>query len=167
MSNSDSSSPLGLAAEVEKLLKLPQHLCKVRGNCCRIATFKGLLKWDALVELAKEDSQEGEMARDFKTLFVPYEDEKDVEKLSPEFYERLRAKAVEHGKDPENIGYYRCRFVLESGQCGVHEDRPGGCRAYPFPHKHTIYHPGCGFEQQGLENWRKIQKILTYLGMDA
>ena len=50
---SGNATPLGLAAEVERLLKMPEHLCKPRGICCRVATFKGSLSHTELLALAE------------------------------------------------------------------------------------------------------------------
>lgn len=161
-------SPLGFAREVEALMKLPQHLCKQRGTCCRIATFKGSLSFDEIKALAADPTAQGhESARDFASVFIPYESQAQVQEMAGEFVERVRAVAERKGQDPDTITFFKCKFVLEDGRCGVHEDRPLGCRVYPFPHKSTIYHPGCGFEQQGVKNWERIVEIMQTLGMDS
>ncbi|MBX2859961.1 MAG: YkgJ family cysteine cluster protein [Vampirovibrio sp.] len=161
----DPNSPLGYANEVERLLKMPQHLCKQRGICCRVATFKGNMGIDEIRQLAAEDTQAAEMARDFLSIFLPYESEEAVREVASEFVDRVREKTSEKNNNPDNVTYFHCKFVLEDGRCGVHEDRPIGCRTYPFPYKDTLYHPGCGFEQQGKANWQKIQAILDTLGL--
>lgn len=163
--SSGEESPFGLAKEVEQLMKLPQHLCKQRGICCRVATFKGSLGVPEIQELAKEDSLQGEMARDFLSIFEPYPTLAEVQALAAEFVERVRASAAAKGRDPDQTDFFGCRFVLPDGRCGVHEDRPVGCRTYPFPHEKMIYHPGCGFEQQGKQNWARIKEILESLGL--
>lgn len=163
----DLPSPLGLAREVERLMKLPQHLCKQRGTCCRIATFKGSLSFDEIKALAADPNAPGhESARDFASVFLPYESQAEVREMASEFVDRVRAVAEQKGQDPDTISFFKCKYVLEDGRCGVHEDRPLGCRVYPFPHKSTIYHPGCGFEQQGTHNWERIEAIMRSLGMD-
>jgi Fe-S-cluster containining protein len=156
-------SPLGLAQEVANLMKLPQHLCKQRGICCRVATFKGSLNVEAIQSLATEQTVEGEMARDFLSVFLPYESQAEVRTLANEFVERVRERAAEKGQNPDETTFFHCRYVLEDGRCGVHEDRPEGCRTYPFPHKDTLFHPGCGFEQQAKSNWARIEEIVQFL----
>jgi Fe-S-cluster containining protein len=159
-------SPLGLAREVERLMKLPQHLCKQRGICCKIATFKGSLNFEDIKALAADPTAPGhESARDFASIFLPYESQAEVRAMADEFVERVRAMAERKGQDPDQVSFFKCKYVLEDGRCGVHEDRPLGCRVYPFPHKSTIYHPGCGFEQQGMQNWSRIETIMRSLGM--
>ncbi|MBY0402967.1 MAG: YkgJ family cysteine cluster protein [Cyanobacteria bacterium] len=174
----DLESPLGLAKQVEQLLKMPQSLCKQRGICCRVATFKGSLSFDEIKALAQpikptenRDEEESSdeilqgMARDFVSVFLPYPSQEVVKELAPEFVDRIRSKASEKGQNPDAVSFFHCKYVLEDGRCGVHEDRPVGCRTYPFPHENTIFHPGCGFEKQGAENWNQIKKILDALGL--
>lgn len=169
--NSDSGqveSPLGFAREVEQLMKMPQHLCKQRGICCRVATFKGSLSYRHILALAANPEAEGhESARDFSSVFLPYDSQAQVREIASEFVDRVRAVAEGKGQNPDEISFFKCKYVLDDGRCGVHEDRPVGCRVYPFPHKSTIYHPGCGFEKQGGQNWARIQEILEILGISA
>lgn len=147
-------------------MKLPQHLCKQRGQCCRVATFKGSLSYEDILALAANPEAEGhESARDFASIFVPYESQAQVNEIAAEFVDRVRTTAQSKGQDPDQVSFFKCKYVLADGRCGVHEDRPVGCRMYPFPHRNTIYHPGCGFEQQGQENWARIEAILNQLGM--
>jgi Fe-S-cluster containining protein len=165
MSDLEQITPeMSLAEQVERLMKLPQHLCHRRGNCCRVANFKGMLREEEIRTLALEDTHEGEMARDFLSLFTPIS-LSEVETASPGFLERILEKATPKGLTAQDVGFFRCRFVLEDGRCGVHEDRPVGCRVYPFPHENTIFHPGCGFEAQAKENWKHIHAILSGLGI--
>lgn len=164
----ETESPLGIAQEVQNLLKMPQHLCKQRGICCKVATFKGSLSYEGIQALAADPAADGsESARDFVSVFLPYESQAAVREVADEFVDRVRDFAQSKGQNPDEITFFHCKYVLEDGRCGVHEDRPIGCRVYPFPHKNTIYHPGCGFEQQGKQNWARISEILTHLGIDS
>ncbi len=166
-SESELASPLGLATRVESLLKMPQSLCKQRGICCKVATFKGSLSYEEILEKAKDpDAENHEMARDFASIFEPYESQEAVREIADGFVDRVRSVAASKDQDPDSVSFFKCKLVLDDGRCGVHEDRPVGCRMYPFPHKNTIYHPGCGFEKQGAQNWAEIETILTSLGID-
>ncbi len=147
-----------LGQKIHQLMRLPQSHCKQRGNCCRVATFKGTLSYSELVALAESDDEDATNAREFLTLFEPYQSVEAVQEVAPLFVERV-FEAVEQ---PEKVTFFKCRFVAEDGRCQIHEDRPTGCRVYPFPHAKTIYHPGCGFEQKGTENWNKIQDISQF-----
>ena len=164
---SSAESPLGLAAEVEGLMKMPQALCKQRGICCRVATFKGSLSYEDICAAAKDQGHENhEMAADFAAVFLPYPNQAAVREIADEFVDRVRASAVSKGNNPDEVSFFHCKYVMDDGRCGVHEDRPVGCRTYPFPHKNTIFHPGCGFESQGRANWQRIEEILASLGID-
>jgi Fe-S-cluster containining protein len=145
----------GLGKKIQELFKLPQSLCKTRGNCCRVATFKGTLNYQDIVALANSDESDATNAQEFLTLFVPYETVEEVIAIAPQFVDRVQEK------NPDS-SFFHCRFLADDGRCLIHEDRPTGCRVYPFPHENTIYHPGCGFEKKGVENWRKIQDIQNY-----
>ena len=154
-----------LAQTVDGLMKLPQHLCKQRGLCCKVAVFKGLSSHEDLLKQASITGEEGEMARDFASIFVPYEQIEPVKQLAPDFVETVQQIAEKRGDNPENITFYACKNLLPSGRCGVHEDRPTGCRSYPIPHSRSVFHKGCGYEAQAKENWGVIMEILETVGM--
>src|SRR3712207_4201060 len=98
----DINSPLGLAREVEGLLKMPQHLCKQRGICCKVATFKGSLSFDDIKALAADPDAEGhEQARDFASIFQPFNSQSEVREIADEFVDRVRAFAASKGQDPD------------------------------------------------------------------
>ena len=152
----------GLGQKLQQLMKLPQSLCKTRGDCCRIATFKGSLSYEDLKNLAESaDEENAANAREFLTLFEPYASQDEVRAIAPVFVERVLAGTSDEA-EKQRTAFFRCRFVGQDGRCQIHEDRPTGCRVYPFPHEKTIYHPGCGFEQRGMENWRKVQDIIKF-----
>lgn len=166
MANPSTPSPMGFADEVAQLMQMPQSLCKQRGICCKVAVFKGLHSTEAIIEMAETDpGQDGEMARDFRSVFLPYESIEDVVEIAPEFVERVLDNAEKNGLSPHEIGFFHCRYVSDEGRCMVHEDRPIGCRKYPIPHPKTIFHPGCGYEEQSKDNWSRIYEILTILGI--
>jgi len=149
-----------LGQRVQSLMRLPQGLCKTRGNCCRVVTYKGSLGVEEISELACSDSPQSENAQDFLTLFEPYASQDDAREIAPMFVEQVRQTASEEAQD--DISFFRCRFLGDTGQCRIWEDRPTGCRMYPFPHEKTIYHPGCGFAKAGHENVQKIQTIIQF-----
>ncbi|MEM0950812.1 MAG: YkgJ family cysteine cluster protein [Cyanobacteria bacterium P01_H01_bin.74] len=165
--NSPDEQPpsLGFAEQVEQLMKLPQSLCKQRGMCCKMATFTGSLSIQEIQAILADPTHEKhESAVDFLHIFEPYDSQETVKEIAPEFLNRVRDKAIEKGKtNLDEITFFKCKLVLEDGRCGVHEDRPAGCRQYPVPFKDTLYHPGCGFEKKGIENWKKIEGILETL----
>jgi Fe-S-cluster containining protein len=164
--SSGQPSPLGLAAEVEQLMNLPQSLCKQRGICCKVAVFKGLRSHQELLAMARQDDVDGEMARDFASIFIPYATQTEVTRLAPEFVTSIRDTALKQERDPNSVTFYHCTYLQPDGRCGVHEDRPIGCRKYPIPHKKTLFHPGCGYEATAKRNWARIEAILRSLGLE-
>jgi len=168
--NTNTTSPkngLGLAQEVEKLLDLPQSLCKQRGACCKVATFKGSLSHEEIVALGNSNDPAAEHARVFASIFEPFASQNEARQVADGFVDRVRSFIRDvKGDNPDKVTFFKCRFVQTDGRCSVHEDRPIGCRTYPFPHKSTIFHPGCGFEAQAKANWARVEEILDTLGIN-
>lgn len=150
----------GLGQAAQQLLAMPQSLCKLRGNCCRILTYKGSLSHEDLITLAQSDDPDAANAREFLSIAVPYDSREEVERIAPVFVERVLQASCK--SNPEDVTFFRCRYLGEDSLCQIHEDRPTGCRAYPFPHEKTIFHPGCGFEPVAKANWQAIQSIMTF-----
>lgn len=144
--------------KIQELLKLPQSLCNMCGKCCHIATFKGGLSHEQILELIsnpESPATQVEGAKDFLTIFEPYDSHETVKKLAPEFYE----KVMKQVGNPD-MTFFKCRFIAKQGGCLIHEDRPVLCRMYPIPHERTMFFPGCGFEEQSIANWKEIQEIV-------
>lgn len=140
MSTSEQSqeSPLNLASQVESLLAMPSSLCNQCGWSCRLVTFKGLTSAEAVQNLAASEGEGAEQARDFLSLFTPYETQAEVKEMAPVFVERVRDVAVSKGLNPDETSFFKCRYLQPDSRCGVYEDRPEGCRRYPLAHPNTI-----------------------------
>ena len=146
---------------VEELMKLPQHLCNMCGKCCKIASAKGGLSYEELKQLAEDPTaqpSQSEGARDFLSIFVPYESLDDARKISSGFVDVF----CERFKDKSNFSLFYCKY-LKDNKCSIHEDRPLLCRMYPIPHEKTLYDPECGFKERGEKNWEEIKNILKSL----
>ena len=126
---------------VEELLKLPQELCKTCGKCCRIATFKGGFDYEQVLELSQKrpDSEEEAVqvdgAKDFLTIFVPYESTAKAREFAPQFVDETLAH---FGKKDEDMTFFTCKYLGGDNLCMIHEDRPHLCRMYPIPHEKTL-----------------------------
>jgi len=156
-----------IVKRVEELMKLPQHLCNTCGKCCRMATFKGGLTYEQVKKLAEsmdEDPVQVEGARDFLSIFVPYNSTEEARKVEPEFVDETLKRL---GKKDDEMSFFYCRYIGDNNLCMIHEDRPALCRMYPFPHEKTLYFKGCGFKEQGEKNWAEIKKILEDLEAKA
>lgn len=155
-----------IVKRVQELLKLPQELCNTCGKCCRIATFKGGLNYEQLLELSQSLAQSEEEAvqidgaKDFLTIFAPYESTAEARKFAPEFVDQTLEL---FGKKDDEMSFFTCRYLGDDNLCKIHEDRPHLCRMYPIPHERTLFNPGCGFEQKSKENWKEIKEIVSQL----
>jgi Fe-S-cluster containining protein len=150
-----------IVKKVQELLKLPQNLCKMCGKCCQIATFKGGLSYQEVLNLANSTTDEQSQidgARNFLTIFTPYESIEEAKKVAPEFVEEVIQRFGEEAK----TSFFYCKY-LKDNLCQIHEDRPLLCRMYPIPHERTLYNPECGFKEQGIKNWEEIAQILKEL----
>ncbi len=155
-----------IAKRVEELLKLPQELCNTCGKCCRIATFKGGFTYEKVLELSqKKPLNEDEAiqidgAKDFLTIFAPYESTAKAREFAPQFVNETLAH---FNKKDDEMTFFTCKFIGDNNLCMIHEDRPHLCRMYPIPHEKTLFNPGCGFKEQAQKNWAEIQEILRKL----
>ena len=155
-----------IAKRVEELLKLPQDLCNTCGKCCRIATFKGGFTYEQVLELSQRNPQDEDEAvqvdgaKDFLTIFKPYETTEEARKYAPQFVNETLAH---FGKQDGEMTFFTCRYIGDNNLCKIHEDRPHLCRMYPIPHEKTLFNPGCGFKEQAQKNWAEIQDILRQL----
>ena len=143
---------------IQELLKLPQELCKMCGKCCHIATFKGGLSYEEIIELINDpesDPVQVEGAKDFLAIFEPYDSHETIKSKEPQFYESVMKKVGKPG-----MSFFHCRYIGKHGGCLIHEDRPLLCRMYPVPNERTLFFNGCGFEKQCMENWKEITKIV-------
>lgn len=149
------------AKRVEELLKMPQEFCKMCGLCCKVASFKGGMSYEEIKKIAQDYSNptQADGAKDFLTIFEPMTQE-EARKIAPGFVDSVLER-FEERKD--KVSFFKCRFIKEGSLCLIHEDRPVLCRMYPIPHERTVYHPECGFKDQGIKNWKEIQDIIIQL----
>lgn len=71
--------------------------------------------------------------------------------------QELAAKSPKF-KSPEQVLFYKCRFVGPDNTCMIYEDRPNLCREYPDT-PFLLMHPGCGFENWSRECKEKYKQI--------
>lgn len=157
-------TPATLAEQIHTLLNMPGQLCKQRGMCCRVAPYKKAIPYEAILELAKEDSEDGRIAHDFVSIFKPYPTQEAARKIAPVFVEEVLARALEKGENPEHISFFKCQYLQKDGRCGIHEDRPTGCRHYPSALPNGILHPGCGYATQAAQNQAQMDHLLRQVG---
>ena len=127
--------------EENYLAKRPQYLCNMCGKCCRVVTtsipYKGLLEMSA-----KGDKG----AKDFLSLFVPYESIEAARKVDAEVVDNIINRLIDDGNYREDeITFYGCKYLQDNNLCSRYENRLDLCRHCPSS-PWSIVPPGCGFE---------------------
>lgn len=114
--------------------------CSNCGKCCRLACSE--FSYD---ELKKKAQQGDNYAKQFVETFIPYEDEKEVLKIYPEYLKMLE------NKNETGYYFYHCPKVTEENLCPDYENRPQICR--DFPDNPVAFLPkGCGYSDWKFES---------------
>lgn len=127
----------------EEEFGIPYPKCKMTGQCCKCAS-----PTTSAVELLKKASENNEFAKDFFSVFVPYNNIEEVRKINPVWVERcLESCRKPNSKVLEkDLFFYHCRYVSEDNKCLVWEDRPQFCRDFPGS-PFLVMAPGCAYEE--------------------
>lgn len=107
--------------------------CKGCASCCKLACSE--FSPSELEQKAKEGDV---FATQFTSVFIPYENEEDAKKIYPEYFELLKAKALNENAEEkseegaeEKVYFYHCPKVTEDNKCPDYENRPQICRDFP------------------------------------
>lgn len=123
------------------LSKRPQHLCHMCGKCCRVVTTS--IPYLELVKMA-DNGDEG--AKDFLSLFEPYDSIEAARNVDAAVVDNIIMRLKEDGKYNENeITFYCCRYLQSDNLCSRYETRLTLCKHCPAT-PWSIVPPGCGFE---------------------
>lgn len=127
--------------EENYLNKRPQHLCHMCGKCCRVVTTSTPYK--KLMEMANFGDKG---AKDFLSLFVPFNSIEDARKVDSEIVDNIINRLIDDGKYHENeITFYTCKYLQDDNLCSRYETRLDLCKHCPSS-PWSIVPPGCGFE---------------------
>lgn len=110
------------------------------GVCCKFAVSEF-----SMDELRLKAENGDNYASQFLSVFVPYDDMSEVEKIYPEYIQML--------KDNGESGYYfyHCPKVTEDNLCSDYENRPQICK--DFPDNPIAFLPkNCGFKDWKLKS---------------
>jgi Fe-S-cluster containining protein len=155
--------------EWAELTGIPMPKCNQQGCCCRGASPS--VPYHVLLERA---SNGDDFARNFFNQFVPYNTQDEVRAIMPGLVDRtLRAAEQEDCfNGPEDVVFYKCRYIGDDNKCQVYEDRPKLCRDYPDT-PFIVFAPGCAYEpwakqvktkfkhvQEELERMKQVQAEL-------
>ena len=149
-------------AEWEALTGIPVPKCDQQGCCCRGASPSVPAHM-----LLKQAAEGDDFARNFLSQFVPYATHEEADASVPGIVERTLKAALksEDFKSPEEVVFYRCRYLKGTNQCQIYEDRPELCRDYPGT-PFVVFASGCAFEpwaKQIREKYADIEAELREL----
>lgn len=101
------------------------HMC---GMCCRMASHDASYE-----ELQARAATGDDFARQFTSIFLPYESRKVARRKAPEVVEAVLAEAGEESEGEERIFFYHCPYLGEDNRCSVYgtDKRPAICASYP------------------------------------
>lgn len=104
----------------EILLYRKEFSCTGCGTCCRLACS------EFSPEQLKTKSENGDrFAKQFLSVFVPYESKEDARKIYPEYI-----KMLEDNKEDE-VYFYHCPKLTDCSRCSDYNNRPQICRDFP------------------------------------
>jgi len=105
-----------------KMLQYRQKFsCSRCGACCKLACS------EFSYEELKFKAQNGDnFAKQFTSVFVPYESEEQAKKIYPEYFELIKSKHLEG-----SVYFYHCPKVTKNNKCPDYENRPQICRDFP------------------------------------
>jgi Fe-S-cluster containining protein len=146
----------------EKAFGIKYPECKKTGLCCSMATPS-----TPAMDLLKLAAEGNSYARDFLSIFNPHESIDVVRQKAPEFLEKAHSLAAKSPKfsSPEQVIFFRCRYLKGKNHCQVYEDRPQLCRDYPDT-PFLLMPPGCGYEGWSNEcknNYNQMGRELKQL----
>ncbi len=107
---------------------LPLPSCNKCGSCCICATPSVSYK-----ELLEKAAKGEEFARDFYSIFIPYQNITDAEKICADTVKNT-LESSNKGKNNINkneLVFYKCKYYSDSKKCLIYEDRPELCRDFP------------------------------------
>lgn len=113
--------------------------CEGCAACCKLACSE--FSPEDLEQKAKNGD---DFAQQFTSVFVPYKNDSDAQKVYPEYFELLKNKTPD-----EKVYFYHCPKVTEDNRCPDYDNRPQICK--DFPDNPISFLPKtCGFN-----NWKK------------
>lgn len=111
--------------------------CNHTGTCCRLACS------EYTFEQLKEKALNGDrFAKDFVSIFIPYENIEDARVIYPDFVSMMESKAG-------TVYFYHCPHITDDNMCSIYDKRPQLCRDFP-DNPLAILPETCGYYQ-----WKK------------
>ena len=132
----------------QEILSLRENYsCKGCATCCNLACSEYSYE-----ELKKRAENGDNFAKQFTSIFIPYETREDAKKIYPE-YLKLLSENVEG-----EVYFYHCPKLTECKRCSDYENRPKICRDFP-DNPLDILPKSCGFYE-----WRQqVEPVVMML----
>lgn len=132
----------------QEVLSLRENYsCKGCATCCNLACSEYSYE-----ELKKRAENGDNFAKQFTSIFIPYETREDAEKVYPE-YLKLLSDNIKDG-----VYFYHCPKLNECKRCSDYENRPKICRDFP-DNPLDILPKSCGFYE-----WRQqVEPVVMML----
>lgn len=101
------------------------YSCSGCASCCKLACSEFSPE-----ELKQKAENNDNFAKQFISVFIPYENEEDARKIYPEYFELLKQE-IGTQNIKEKVYFYHCPKVTEDNRCPNYENRPQICRDFP------------------------------------
>lgn len=107
--------------------------CRGCATCCNLACSEFSPE-----ELKKKTLNGDKFATQFTSIFIPYQSDKEAEKIYPE-YLKLLSDTID-----DKVYFYHCPKLNECKRCSDYENRPEICKVFP-DNPLSILPESCGF----------------------
>lgn len=123
----------------QEILKFRENYeCKGCATCCNLACSEFSPE-----ELKKRAENGDNFAKQFTSIFIPYESKEEARMVYPEYIELLEENIS------DDVYFYHCPKLTDCKRCSDYENRPDICRHFP-DNPLCILPKSCGFYE-----WRK------------
>lgn len=136
--------------------------CNKCGSCCNCASPSA-----SYLKLLEKAAAGEDFARNFFSIFVPYNNIEEVKNLYPNIVKRI-INASMSGKNntkSEDLVFYKCRYSSKEKQCLIYEDRPDLCREFPGS-PYVLLSKNCAYYNWSMkcrEKYKDLKKELDNL----
>ena len=123
----------------QEILKFRENYeCKGCATCCNLACSEFSPE-----ELKKRAENGDNFAKQFTSIFIPYESKEEARMVYPEYIELLEENIS------DDVYFYHCPKLTNCKRCSDYENRPDICRHFP-DNPLCILPKSCGFYE-----WRE------------
>ena len=131
----------------QEILKLRENYeCKGCATCCNLACSEF-----SPDELKKRAANGDKFAKQFTSIFIPYNSREEARKIYPE-YLNLLDETID-----EDVYFYHCPKLNDCKKCSDYKNRPQICRDFP-DNPLCILPKSCGFDE-----WREYAQPIAMM----